>query len=91
MAIAILTRFQATSEYALDILSLYPWQYEQAHDAMQNMLNEKHLVRAAILDENGKSKLGIGFQEQAPWPDFKKTAILLARFWIKIIIFMQSK
>lgn len=72
MAIAILTRFQATSEYALDILSLYPWQYEQAHDAMQNMLNEKHLVRAAILDENGKSKLGIGFQEQAPWPDFKK-------------------
>lgn len=72
MAIAILTRFQATSEYALDILSLYPWQYEQAHDAMQNMLNEKHLVRAAILDENGKSKLGIGFQEQAPWPDFKR-------------------
>jgi len=72
MAIAILTRFQATSEYALDILSLYPWQYEQAHIAMQNMLNEKHLVRAAILDENGKSKLGIGFQEQAPWPDFKK-------------------
>lgn len=73
MAIAILTRFQGTSEYALDILNLYPWQYDQAHNAMQNMLNEKHLVRAAVLDENGKNRLGIGFQEQAPWPEFEKS------------------
>ena len=56
MAIAIMTRFQGTSEYALDILSLYPWQYDQAHNAMQNMLNEKHLVRAAILDDSGKNR-----------------------------------
>ena len=73
MAIAIMTRFQGTSEYALDILSLYPWQYDQAHNAMQNMLNEKHLVRAAILDDSGKNRLGIGFQEQAAWPDFDKS------------------
>ncbi|MFV5503263.1 MULTISPECIES: ATP-binding protein [unclassified Acinetobacter] len=73
MAIAILTRFQGTAEYALDILNLYPWQYDQAHNAMQNMLNEKHLLRAAVLDENGKKRLGIGFQEKAAWPDFEKS------------------
>ncbi|QKQ70840.1 ATP-binding protein [Acinetobacter sp. 10FS3-1] len=74
MAIAIMTRFQSTAEYSLDILSLYPWQYDQAHSAMQHMLNEKHLVRAAILDENGRNRLGIGFQEQAPWPEFNQAA-----------------
>src|SRR5690606_7603548 len=68
-----MTRFHWTFEYALDILSLYPWQYDQAHNAMQNMLNEKHLVRAAILDDSGKNRLGIGFQEQAAWPDFDKS------------------
>ncbi|ENV12614.1 hypothetical protein F965_02247 [Acinetobacter schindleri NIPH 900] len=74
MAIAILTRFQATSESALDIVNYSPWQYEQARNAMQNMLNEKHLIRAAILDPQGKNRLGIGFQDQAPWPKFKQEA-----------------
>ena len=74
MAIAILTRFQATSESALDIVNYSPWQYEQARNAMQNMLNEKYLIRAAILDPQGKNRLGIGFQDQAPWPKFKQEA-----------------
>ncbi len=68
MAIAILTRFQSTSESALQIVANYPWQYDQARIAMQNMLNEKHLLRAGILDVKGKNQLSIGFQDQAPWP-----------------------
>ncbi len=30
MAIAIVTRYQLTAEAALDLLSRYPWQYEQS-------------------------------------------------------------
>lgn len=68
MAIAIMTRYQLTSEAALDLLDRYPWQYDQARNAMQSMLNEKHLVRAAIIDQKGRTRLSIGFQDQESWP-----------------------
>ena len=68
MAIAIVTRYQLTSEAAIDLLSSYPWQYDQARNAMQVMLNEKYLIRAAIIDEKGRNRLSIGFQDQEPWP-----------------------
>ena len=35
-------------------------------------VDEKHLIRAAIIDEKGNNKLSIGYQDQAPWPALKK-------------------
>lgn len=74
MAVAILTRYQPTSESAIDLLNHYPWQFDQARNAMQSMLNEKHLIRAAILDLKGNNRLSIGFQDQAIWPAFDSKA-----------------
>ena len=68
MAIAILTRFQPASEGALNLLAQYPWQFDQARNAMQNMFSEKHLIRAAILDSQEKNRISFGFQDDAPWP-----------------------
>jgi two-component system sensor histidine kinase BarA len=56
-----------------------PWQYENARYLMQKMLDEKHLIRAAIIDDKGNNKLSIGYQDQAPWPALKKILIFLAR------------
>jgi len=78
MAIAILTRFQPTAEGALNLLSHYPWQFDQARTSIQNMLNEKYVVRAAILDSKGLNKISIGYQDADPWPvlvDSKKQFI----------------
>ena len=50
MAIAILTRYEMLSEVALQQLNTFPWKYEQARSYMQNLLNEKHLLRTAIID-----------------------------------------
>ena len=77
MAMAILTRYQPIAESSFDLMKHYPWQYEQARNAIQNMLDEKHLIRAAILNANGKSQLSIGFQDQMPWPKIKKEAHFL--------------
>ena len=74
MAIAIMTRYQLTSEAAIDLLSNYPWQYDQARNAMQVMLNEKYLIRAAIIDNKGRNRLSIGFQDQEPWPKINSKA-----------------
>ncbi|WP_168378726.1 GacS-like sensor histidine kinase [Acinetobacter cumulans] len=74
MAVAILTRYQPTSESAIELLNLYPWQFDQARNAMQSMLNEKHLIRAAILDLKGNNRLSIGFQDQDIWPAFDSKA-----------------
>ena len=74
MAIAIMTRYQPTAEAALDLLNRYPWQYDQARNAMQSMLNEKHVIRAAIIDPKGRNRLSIGFQDQDPWPAIRSKA-----------------
>ncbi|WP_111885451.1 ATP-binding protein [Acinetobacter sp. CFCC 11171] len=74
MAVAILTRYQPTSESAIELLNHYPWQFDQARNAMQSMLNEKHLIRAAILDFKGNNRLSIGFQDQDIWPTFDSKA-----------------
>ncbi|OTG71969.1 hybrid sensor histidine kinase/response regulator [Acinetobacter sp. ANC 4169] len=71
MAIAIVARYQHTAEAAIDLLNRYPWQYDQARNALQVMLNEKHLIRAAIIDQNGRNRLSIGFQDQDTWPVIK--------------------
>ncbi len=46
MAIAIVARYQLTAEAAFDLLNSYPWQYDQARNTLQVMLDEKHLIRA---------------------------------------------
>ncbi|MCL6231809.1 GacS-like sensor histidine kinase [Acinetobacter amyesii] len=74
MAVAILTRYQPTSESAIELLNHYPWQFDQARNTMQSMLNEKHLIRAAILDLKGNNRLSIGFQDQDIWPAFDSKA-----------------
>ena len=74
MAIAILTRFELPSEAALDQLSSFPWKYEEARSYMQNMMNEKHLIRTALIDASGTRRLSMGFQDQAEWPKFPKNA-----------------
>ncbi|WP_180128634.1 MULTISPECIES: ATP-binding protein [unclassified Acinetobacter] len=74
MAVAILTRYQPTSESAIELLNHYPWQFDQARNAMQSMLNEKHLIRAAILDLKGNNRLSIGFQDQDIWPALNSKA-----------------
>lgn len=74
MAIAILTRYEMLSEVALQQLNTFPWQYEQARSYMQNLLNEKHLLRTAIIDSQGRSRLSMGYQDQAGWPSFPRDA-----------------
>ena len=68
MAMEILTRYQSTSEEALALIKASPWKYDEARIDMQNMLNEKYLVRAAIIDSNGQNRLSIGYQDLASWP-----------------------
>ncbi len=74
MAIAILTRFELPSEAALHQLASFPWKYEEARTFMQNMMNEKHLIRTALIDASGTRRLSMGFQDQAEWPKFPKNA-----------------
>ncbi|WP_374664765.1 ATP-binding protein [Acinetobacter sp.] len=74
MAIAILTRYQPTAEGAMNLLQHYPWQFDQARFSMQNMLNEKHLVRSAIIDSKGRNRLNIGPEDQDAWPKITSKA-----------------
>lgn len=68
MAIAILTRYQHISEQALHVITESPWKYDQARAILQNMLDEKHLIRAAILDSSGENRISIGSEDREPWP-----------------------
>ncbi|WP_374570552.1 ATP-binding protein [Acinetobacter sp.] len=68
MALAILARYKPDAEGALNLLAHYPWQFDQARFAMQGMLNEKHLIRAAILDSQGGNRLNLGPEDQNSWP-----------------------
>jgi two-component system, NarL family, sensor histidine kinase BarA len=73
-ALAILTRYQIASEAALDLLNHYPWQKDQANAAMQNMFNEKNLIRAAIMDSAGQIRLSIGYEDKNGWPKIQSNA-----------------
>ena len=68
MAIAILTRFQTQAEQAITLLNYYPLHYDHGRTFMQTMMNNKHVIRTAILDANGVNRLSLGDQAQAPWP-----------------------
>ena len=68
MAIAILTRFQTQAEQAITLLNYYPLHYDHGRTFMQTMMNNKHVIRTAILDDKGVNRLSLGDQAQAPWP-----------------------
>ena len=66
-AIAILSRYQHTSEQLLHILSTQPARYDHAQTAMLQMFNETDLRRAAITNAQGKPYLLVGSNQQK-WP-----------------------
>ena len=68
MAIAILTRFQTQAEQAITLLNYYPLHYDHGRTFMQTMMNNKHVIRTAIIDANGKNRLSLGDQAADPWP-----------------------
>ena len=70
-ATAILSRYQYTAEQLLRLLDEAPDQQHQAESILQNMLNEKYVLSAAILDQNNHKILGIGYQDNRIWPTFQ--------------------
>lgn len=75
-AIAILSRYQYTAEQLTQIIGQTPEQQAKAESILQKMFNEKHLVSAAVLDENKVNHLSIGYQSKRDWPDFPKSSLL---------------
>ncbi|MFW2078561.1 ATP-binding protein [Acinetobacter sp. ULE_I010] len=74
-AIAILSRYQYTAEQLTQIIGQTPEQQAKAESILQKMFNEKHLVSAAVLDENKVNHLSIGYQSKRDWPDFPKNSL----------------
>ncbi|WP_010113770.1 ATP-binding protein [Acinetobacter sp. P8-3-8] len=72
-AIAILSRFQYTTEQLTSIIDQSPTQKAKAENILQKMFNEKYLLSAAVLDENNVNHLSIGYQNKRDWPNIPKT------------------
>ncbi len=73
-ALVILTRYQATATQLLNMLDSQPERRRDAEIALQNMLHEQFLSRAAIIDQHGKNRVSVGLQTQRSWPVFKQDA-----------------
>lgn len=72
-AIAILSRYQYTTEQLTSIIDQSPTQKAKAENILQKMFNEKYLLSAAVLDENNVNHLSIGYQNKRDWPNIPKT------------------
>lgn len=72
-AIAILSRYQYTTEQLTSIIDQSPAQKAKAENILQKMFNEKYLLSAAVLDEHNVNHLSIGYQNKRDWPNFPKT------------------
>lgn len=77
MAIAILTRFQTQAEQAITLLNYYPLHYDHGRTFMQTMMNNKHVIRTAIIDASGQNRLSLGDQAGDPWPKAAANASFL--------------
>lgn len=75
-AVEILTRYQYSAEQLLRMVQQNPQQTQQAEHILQEMLNEKHLISAAILDTNNQSLLSIGYNSKRQWSAIPKNATL---------------
>ncbi|MAK31308.1 ATP-binding protein [Acinetobacter sp.] len=67
-AAALLTRYEHTASNLLELVERRPEQYDQAQRIMQNMFNERYLKRAAIIDQQGRVYLSIGYRDTRFWP-----------------------
>ncbi|OTG64751.1 GacS-like sensor histidine kinase [Acinetobacter silvestris] len=67
-AIAILSRYQYIADKLIDLIQQDPSKRDRAEHILQNMFNEKHLLSAAIIDEQNTKYLSIGSQFQKTWP-----------------------
>jgi two-component system, NarL family, sensor histidine kinase BarA len=74
LALAILTRNEIAAETFISQLNSPDLAPLQTQFFMQSMMDEKYVVRAAILDKNNKVLLSRGYQAQSSWPNFKKSS-----------------
>ncbi|WP_163122517.1 GacS-like sensor histidine kinase [Acinetobacter portensis] len=72
MALAILTRNEVAAETFLSQLNSPELAPIQSQFFMQSIMDEKHVVRAAIVNSNNKILLSRGYQQQTPWLDIVK-------------------
>ncbi len=75
MAVAILSRYEYTSKQLIKLIDLDPKQTDHAQLILQNILNEKYLLRAAIVDENANIYLSTGYLAKNPWPAIPKDKV----------------
>ncbi|WP_445116532.1 GacS-like sensor histidine kinase [Acinetobacter sp. WZC-1] len=67
-AIAILSRYQPTAEQLMQRLATSATTQSDAENILQNMLNEKHLLSAAILDAQNNNHASVGYLSKSKWP-----------------------
>lgn len=69
-ASAILTRYQKTSGTLLKLIENSPSHAPQAQSILQYILNEPDLMRAALIDMQGNSRIYVGYRQNSQWPQF---------------------
>lgn len=73
-ASAILTRYHKTGSTLLNIIQNHPEHYPKAQTILQYILNEPDLMRAALIDMQGYTRLYVGYKQDKPWPKFPITS-----------------
>lgn len=68
LAVAILSRYEYTSKQLIRLIEANPQKTDRAQIILQNILNEKYLMRAAIMDSAGHIQLSTGYLAKNPWP-----------------------
>ncbi|MEN8280514.1 GacS-like sensor histidine kinase [Acinetobacter gerneri] len=68
LAVAILSRYEYTSKQLIRLIEANPQKTDRAQIILQNILNEKYLMRAAIMDGAGHIHLSTGYLAKNPWP-----------------------
>lgn len=71
-AFAILARYQPVARQ-LSVLLNQPNSQEKVRSILQNMLNESHLLRVAMIDAEGRPRIAFGYGNSLPWPEFAIT------------------
>lgn len=71
-AFASLARYQPTAQ-KLNFLLDQGNNHEKIRTIMQNMLNEPHMLRVAMIDYEGRPRVSFGYGNSLPWPAFSIT------------------
>lgn len=79
-AFAILSRYQPIAQRLTPLLGVGSSQessiennQEKVRSILQNMLNESHLLRVAVIDSEGRPRIAFGYGNNLPWPQFAIT------------------